>query len=375
MHSPTARRFLGAMRKVVIIGGGLAGLTAAVRLAQTAEVTLLDARPRVGGQILTEWQGGLTIERGAEGFLFRSEAVPRLAADVGLGADLIGQSVAQSYGFDGDRLSVLGPGEAASFLGFQVPPGDIGHGIRSFRRGMGSFVQALQSHLADRVELRTDTSATVVEPHDGGFRVRLGDEALTAGGVVVATQAADAARMLARSWPSAAALAAASTFSIVTVELAFQRDAIAHPLDGTGFVVTERAQRDGLRACTFTSAKFAHRSPRSQALLRVFFRPQPVELTGPRALDDGAWTQRAVDGLRRVLRISAEPRSSWVSRWPAALPQFSDEHRAAVADVEAALGGLPVVLAGSAFHGSGIDAAVRSGEDAARRLRLAVGPS
>ena len=42
------------MRRVVIIGGGLAGLTAAVRLAPKADVILLDARARVGGQILTE---------------------------------------------------------------------------------------------------------------------------------------------------------------------------------------------------------------------------------------------------------------------------------------------------------------------------------
>ena len=315
----------------------------------------------------------MTIERGAEGFLFRSEAVPRLAADVGLGADLIGQSVAQSYGFDGDRLSVLGPGEAASFLGFQVPSGDIGQGIRSFRRGMGSLVSALQIHLDGRVDLRTETAATRVEQRDGGLRVLVGDEAITANCVVVATEAAAAARVLSVLTPRAAALATAATFSSVTVELAFQRDAIDHPLDGTGFVVAEHAQRDGLRACTFTSAKFIDRSPRSPILLRVFFRPQPLELVGPQALDDQAWTDRAVEGLGRVLRISAAPSGSWVSRWPAALPRFSDEHRAVVADVEAALEGLPVVLAGSAFHGSGIDAAVRSGEDAARRLGVVTG--
>lgn len=361
------------MRRVVIIGGGLAGLTAAMRLAPKADVILLDARARLGGQILTEWQGRLTIERGAEGFLFRSEAVPRLAGDVGLGADLIGQSVAQSYAFDGDRLSVLGPGEAASFLGFQVPKGDIGRGIRSFRRGMGSLVNALQTDLAQTVDLRTGTAATRVEQAGGGVRVLVGDEEIEATGVVVATEAAAASRVLSVLTPRAAALATAATFSSVTVELALPRDAIDHPLDGTGFVVAEHAQRDGLRACTFTSAKFIDRSPQSPTLLRTFFRPQPDELTGHQALDDQAWTDRAVAGVGRVLRVSAAPTASWISRWPAALPRFSDEHRAAVAGLEAALEGLPVVLAGSAFHGSGIDAAVRSGEAAARRLGLATG--
>ena len=356
------------MRRVVVIGGGLAGLTAAVRLAPDTDVVVLDAQPHLGGQILTEWQDPLTVERGAEGFVFRSEAVPRLAAEVGLHDDLIGQSVVQSYGFDGDRLRVLGPGEAAAFLGFQVPRGDLGKGIRSFRQGMGSLVRALETHLHGRSDVRTDTRATSVEIQERGVRVIAGDDAFEADGVVVATQARDAARLLAPVTPRVAILATAPTLSSVAVELAFPRDAVDHPLDGTGFVVPESAQREGLRACTFTSAKFIARCPPSLALLRLFFRPEPFELSGPQALDDATWCRRAVDGLGRVLRLTGAPSGCWVSRWPAALPQFSDSYRSAVADVEAALEGKPIALAGAAFHGAGIDAAVRSGERAARRL-------
>ncbi len=356
------------MRRVVIIGGGLAGLTAAVRLAPETDVIAVDSRSRLGGQILTERHGRLTVERGAEGFVFRSEAVPRLAADVGLRTDLIGQSVMRSYGFDGDRLRVLAPGEAAAFLGFQVPRADLGQGIRSFRHGMGSLISALRSHLQGRAELRTSTTATRVEPRGEGVRVVVGDDALDADGVVVATNAKGAARLLASVAPSAAVLGAAPTLSSVTVELAFDRDDIDHPLDGTGFVVADDAQRGGLRACTFTSAKFTDRSPAHQALLRLFFRPELFEVAGADALDDEAWRRRAIEGLGRVLRVTGAPSGSWVSCWPEALPVFNHRHRTAVADVEASLEGRPIVLAGSAFHGSGIDAAVRSGEDAARRL-------
>ena len=362
------------MRKVIVIGGGLAGLTAAVRLAPEADIVVLEAEPRLGGQILTEWQDPLTVERGAEGFVFRSEAVPRLAAEVGLRADLIGQSVMQSYGFDGDGLRALGPGEAASFLGFQVPRGDLGKGIRSFRQGMGSLVRSLETRLRARADIRTSTTATRVELHDGGARVVVGDDALEANGVVVATQARGAARLLASVTPEAVTLASAPTLSSVTVELAFPRDAVHHPLDGTGFVVAEQAQRDGLRACTFTSAKFIARSSSSVALLRLFFRPELFELDGPQAVDDDTWRRRAVNGLGRVIRITGDPTAWWVTRWPSALPQFSDPYRAAVANVEAALEGMPIALAGAAFHGSGIDAAVRSGDTAARRLFQPLAP-
>jgi len=44
---------------------------------------------------------------------------------------------------------------------------------------------------------------------------------------------------------------------------------------------------------------------------------------------------------------------------------FDATHRARISALEAALVGQRIWLAGSAFHGSGIDAAIRSGEAAA----------
>ena len=361
---------VAAEERVVIIGGGLAGLTAAVRLSSRCAVTVLDARPRLGGQILTETHGGCVIERGAEGFVFRSDALPRLAAAVGLSDQLIGQSVTRSYGFDGERLRVLAPGEAATFLGFQVPRDDLGLGIRSFRRGMGSLVLALTAHLDGRVGLRAGIAAEHVELRSAGARVVLDDGArLEADAVIVATPARVAANLLQQEFdPQASALLAAPVLSSVTVELAFSREAVDYPLDATGFVVAQDVQQDGLRACTFTSAKFADRSTSERVLLRLFFRPDPEQLKGPLAVNDEGWVGRAMDGLRRVLRVTEEPLASWVSRWPDALPVFDDAHRAAVAQLEASLADTPIELAGSAFHGPGIDAAVRSGEGAAERL-------
>jgi oxygen-dependent protoporphyrinogen oxidase len=61
---------------------------------------------------------------------------------------------------------------------------------------------------------------------------------------------------------------------------------------------------------------------------------------------------------------------TWVSIWPDALPVFTPEHRDAVAKLSQALAPHSVFLAGSAFHGSGIDAAVRSANDVAEALGL-----
>ncbi len=361
--------------RVIVIGGGLAGLTCAARLAEHRELTVIESRDRLGGQILTELSDGFVIERGAEGFVFRSEAVPRLAADQGMPDELIGQSVMRSYGFDGQALRELAPGEAATFLGFQVPKDDLGKGIRSLRRGMGSLIWALRGNLDGRVRVQTSTAAQRVEPTDDGARVLLPDgRSLDADAVVVATNARGAAVLLTDACGvPAAALDSAPTLSSVTVELAFERAAIEHALDGTGFVVALDAQRDGLRACTFTSAKFIDRAPPRKVSVRLFFRPKAEELQGTDALDDDAWRARALAGLRRVIPVRGMPLRSWVSRWPDALPVFNDAHRAAVAALEATLADTPILLAGSAFHGSGIDAAVRSGDQAAQRLLDASG--
>ena len=56
--------------KVAVIGGGLAGITAAIALAESgADVTLLEARPRLGGATCSFSRDGLTVDTGQHIFL------------------------------------------------------------------------------------------------------------------------------------------------------------------------------------------------------------------------------------------------------------------------------------------------------------------
>ena len=57
--------------------------------------------------------------------------------------------------------------------------------------------------------------------------------------------------------------------SSATVNLAYRRGDIGHPLDGYGFVVPH-AERRKTTACTFSSVKYAGRAPEDLALLRCF---------------------------------------------------------------------------------------------------------
>jgi len=67
-------------RDATVVGGGLAGLVAAARLAEAgANVTLYERRPEVGGRVRTETVDGFTLDRGFQ-VLFTS--YPAVAAEL-----------------------------------------------------------------------------------------------------------------------------------------------------------------------------------------------------------------------------------------------------------------------------------------------------
>ena len=62
LHSP--------LPSVAVIGGGLAGITAAIALAEAgAAVTLLEARPRLGGATCSFARDGLVVDTGQHIYL------------------------------------------------------------------------------------------------------------------------------------------------------------------------------------------------------------------------------------------------------------------------------------------------------------------
>jgi squalene-associated FAD-dependent desaturase len=73
--------------KAVVIGGGLAGITAAIALAQAGhEVTLLEAKPRLGGATMSFSRDGLVIDTGQHVFLRCCTAYRGLLDRLGMAA-------------------------------------------------------------------------------------------------------------------------------------------------------------------------------------------------------------------------------------------------------------------------------------------------
>jgi len=81
------------MKRVVVIGGGIAGLSAAYTLlksAQGVEVTVLEREPRWGGKIVTERADGFVIEGGPDTFLASKPWGVALCRELGLESRLHG---------------------------------------------------------------------------------------------------------------------------------------------------------------------------------------------------------------------------------------------------------------------------------------------
>jgi oxygen-dependent protoporphyrinogen oxidase len=79
------------MKRVVIIGGGIAGLSAAYYLRKSPDVaiSLLEGSQRLGGKIGTERIGGLLIEQGPDSIFSAKPAAIELAIELGMVGDLI----------------------------------------------------------------------------------------------------------------------------------------------------------------------------------------------------------------------------------------------------------------------------------------------
>lgn len=80
-----------AMKHVVVIGGGISGLTAAYRLHKAgARVTLLEASDHLGGVIGTVHHDGCLLETGPDCWASNKPAALELASELGLADQVIG---------------------------------------------------------------------------------------------------------------------------------------------------------------------------------------------------------------------------------------------------------------------------------------------
>ena len=105
---------MSAPGKVVVVGGGLAGITAAIALSEAgADVTLAEAKPRLGGATSSFSRGGLMVDTGQHVFLRCCVAYRGLLARLGMTG-----AVTLQDRFD---VTVLAPGGRARLRRTALP--------------------------------------------------------------------------------------------------------------------------------------------------------------------------------------------------------------------------------------------------------------
>lgn len=126
MSSPNPTPTSRPTPRVVVIGGGIAGLAAADRLlsAGAARVTLLEATDRLGGKLRTGEIAGAPVDLGAESILARRPEAIDLAHSVGLAQSLQPPATASASVWSRGELHampkghVMGvPGDASALAG------------------------------------------------------------------------------------------------------------------------------------------------------------------------------------------------------------------------------------------------------------------
>ncbi|MDQ6421839.1 protoporphyrinogen oxidase [Paenibacillus sp. LHD-117] len=105
--------------RIVIIGGGISGLSSAFYLQREAErqgrelhITIVEGAPAFGGKINTLQRDGFVIEKGPDSFLARKQAIIDLAKELGLEGELTATNPAakKTYIMHRKKLFPMPPG-------------------------------------------------------------------------------------------------------------------------------------------------------------------------------------------------------------------------------------------------------------------------
>ncbi len=242
----------------------------------------------------------------------------------------------------------------------------------SYRHGLSSLAARLEQELEGKVDILRETKVRSIRRSAAGSEIDLEEaggmlRSISAGAVVV-TLPAYAIPELFPDIPQTQELLRIPFVSVANIALAYDRAAVGHPLDGSGFVIP-RTEAAFMTACTWTSSKWKHVAPEGKALIRCYVGRSGEEQW--QSLSDDELVGRVREELARLMGIRSEPSFFEVTRLMHSMPQYPVGHLELINRVRDALnadaeGRKRVWLAGGSFEGVGLPDCIRQGRDAAK---------
>ena len=236
-------------------------------------------------------------------------------------------------------------------------------GLLSFREGLQALARALAARLGKRLE--TATSVRGLRPiPGGGWEFTTSSSVRTAERAILATPAAEAARLLEPFAPGASrVLREIPHPPLAVMHFSWPLSDLPRPLDGFGHLVVPQPDRRVLGA-VWSSRLFAGRAPAGQTLVTAFVGgardPQAA------ALSDDALTAIAARELAAALGARREPRLVLLTRYARAIPQYVAGHAARLKVLEEAESRFPgLALLGNYRGGVSVGDVVRNAESLA----------
>jgi len=211
----------------------------------------------------------------------------------------------------------------------------------SFRGGMGTLVETLAK--TPGINLRTGhTAEELVRERDGWHATATvpdGHRTVSARHVIVATPAPAAAALVASSDSELAELLRGIGYAGVTiVHAGIARDAVGHPLDGTGFLAP-KGESATLTGNLWMSTLFPDRAPPGKVLLTSYLggarAPQVADWSDERLLDETLRT------LRPLIDLKTNPEMVRIDRHQQALPAYHGAYQARMHAITARLQNIP----------------------------------
>jgi oxygen-dependent protoporphyrinogen oxidase len=244
-------------------------------------------------------------------------------------------------------------------------------GLLSFKKGNEMLVNALANALGPALRC----GVVVGDVRQAGSKIQLnahtpaGAEEFSCDRLVLATPTAASGKLLQTIAPAAtAALDQIPYAPVALVSLAYQRKNVGHALNGFGFLAP---RSPGIRTLgsVWNSSLFPGRAPQDHVLFTNFIGGA----TDPdaAALSTNELVELVHTEIAPILKITADPAASHVTRYSTAIPQYNLGHLERLKRVQTGVASIPSLrLIGNYWKGPSIGASVEHALAVAEELRI-----